>query len=444
MAGEVRKEDFNALAGGRDPESGEILVMPKPGGEHRAGIDLTFSAPKSVSILSLADHQILKIHEAAVTAVLNYVESHYAQARTTKKGVTQAVDTGNLVVAKFNHMTSREMDPQLHTHGFVMNITQRPDQAWRAVSNEQIYRQQRFLGQVYRSELASEIRKLGYEISITNRSQGFFEVRGIPRALSQEFSKRREQVLAQVKALKQSGEYPNAREAQLYEIAALGSRREKEEISAKELMNRWTETISAKGLTLEAIREHALREATKARELKQEKDLIHGSDAVRKGAEAVTEQESVFHREKVLETGLKLTVGEKTIRDLEDAYKQLLKENTLKHLGEDRRGALFTTKEMQVGRESDCKDSPGAAGKPGIDREEKRRGVSLSNRERGNPPHRGAKRGDSDGCHQFGCGHTHTRGCGGRKDHRHEGGQSPDGTRRLAGPGSGLYRKGRV
>jgi len=250
LTGEVKKEAFKALALGKDPESGEILVAPRPGGEHRAGIDLTFSAPKTVSILSLADDRIFESHEAAVRMALNTLEAHYAQARMTEKGVTKPVDTGNLVIAKFNHMTSREMDPQLHTHSFVMNITQRPDQAWRAISNEQIYRHQRFLGQVYRSELASEIRKLGYEIEVTDRTQGFFEIRGIPQTLSQTFSTRREQVLAQVKALKQSGEYPHAREAQLYEIAALGSRREKEAVSAKVLMERWTETLSANGLTL--------------------------------------------------------------------------------------------------------------------------------------------------------------------------------------------------
>jgi len=131
LTGEVNKDDFNALAMGKDPGSGEILVAPGPGGEHRAGIDLTFSAPKSVSILSLADDQVIASHETAVRKGLNTLEAHYVQARMTEKGVTKPVDTGNLVIAKFNHMTSREMDPQLHTHSFVMNITQRPDQAWR-------------------------------------------------------------------------------------------------------------------------------------------------------------------------------------------------------------------------------------------------------------------------------------------------------------------------
>lgn len=346
LTGPVSRDDFSALATGMNPQREETLVASGPGGEHRAGVDVTFSAPKSVSILSLADDRLLEVHRAAVTRTLDYIEANYAQARTTSEGVTQSVCTGNLAVAKFDHMTSREMDPQLHTHAFIMNITQRPDGEWRALSNESLYRQQLFLGHVYRSELAAQIRALGYEIQITDRGQGFFEIRGVPRALLEEFSKRREQVIAQVSALKRSGEYGNAREAKLYEVAALGSRKGKEEISSKELMQRWSEAVASKGWSLEGIRENASKEAAKVREAFPERNVPQELETVRLGAKGVTEQEAVFRKEKVLEGALKLSIGEKTIEQMEQAYRQLVKEKAFKQLGEDRRGGLFTTQEM--------------------------------------------------------------------------------------------------
>lgn len=238
LSGLIQKDDFRLLAEGKDPKSGERFILSGPGGEHRSGVDLTFSAPKSVSLLGLADERLVEAHRTAVTHTLEYLESHYAQARTTENGVTRPVATGNLAIAKFDHATSRELDPQLHTHCFVFNLTHRPDGAWRAVRNEPFFQNQLFLGQVYRSELAREVQKLDYRLTVTDRAHGFFEIQGVPKTLLEKFSKRREQVIVRVTELKASGEYPQAREAQLYEIAALGSRRGKEGISREALLER--------------------------------------------------------------------------------------------------------------------------------------------------------------------------------------------------------------
>jgi conjugative relaxase-like TrwC/TraI family protein len=345
LDGPVQREDFRSLAAGHDPDTGETLVSPGPGGEHRSGVDITFSAPKSVSLLSLADERLQDAHRAAVTQTLEYIESRYAQARTTEGGITRQVETGNLAIAKFDHMISREMDPQLHTHSFVFNLTQRPDGEWRALRNEPLFEHQLFLGQVYRNELAREVQNLGYAITITDRAQGFFEIKGVPRELLDEFSKRREQVIERVMELKASGEYAQAREAQLYEIAALGSRKEKEEVSRETLLQRWNQTLKEKGWTLDRLKEHTMQEMTRIKEQQPRKEEVH--TYVRQAAGAVTEREAVFYRESVLEIGLKLSLGEKGIKDLEHAYQELQKERAIKQLGQDKEGQdVFTTKEM--------------------------------------------------------------------------------------------------
>ncbi len=344
LAGPVQREEFKAVAEGMHPKTGERLIAPGPGGEHRSGIDLTFSAPKSVSILSLADKRFIEAHQNAVTRTLDYIESRYAQARATENGVTRPVTTGKLAIAKFDHITSRELDPQLHTHCLVFNLTQRADKAWRALRNDALFQQQLFLGQIYRSELAKEVQGLGYAVTVTNRAQGFFEIRGISQGLLDHFSKRREQVISQVKALKGSGEYVKAREARIYEIAALGSRRGKEEVSREVLLARWNQALQEKGLSLEGLKEHALKEAAKVGKEEKEPD---GKEVVRQAAGAVTEREAVFYREAILKIGLKLSLGEKGIRELEGDYRGLVKDKEIKRLGWDHEGReVFTTKEM--------------------------------------------------------------------------------------------------
>jgi conjugative relaxase-like TrwC/TraI family protein len=158
--------------------------------KERAGIDLTFSAPKSVSIACLVggDTRLEEAHRKAVTRTIDLIESRYAQTRING----QVVKTDNLIVAKWHHDTSRELDPHLHTHCLVMNCTQGPDGKWRSINNKVFYQNKILLGQIYRNELALECRKLGYEIEV--HPQKLFEIKGYTREQIEGFSKRHEQI----------------------------------------------------------------------------------------------------------------------------------------------------------------------------------------------------------------------------------------------------------
>jgi len=115
LSGEVGGAEFKALLNGRNLD-GDVLVR-SAGNRHRAVVDMTFSAPKGVSILYgvAGDERLREAHERAVSLALGYAEADFSQARVTKDGVTRRVDTGNLVIATFGHDLSRELDPQLHT-----------------------------------------------------------------------------------------------------------------------------------------------------------------------------------------------------------------------------------------------------------------------------------------------------------------------------------------
>lgn len=166
-------------------------------GEHRPGWDVTFSAPKSVSLQGLVakDDRIIQAHDAAVKTSLDHYESHLVTRIRTNGTVNKEI-TVSLVAATFRHDTSRELDPQLHTHALVLNVTQSADGQWRSVSSESLYKLQRELDSIYKTELEAKLNQLGYA---TNRDEkGNFEITAVPEAVRDAFSNRSVQVEAEL------------------------------------------------------------------------------------------------------------------------------------------------------------------------------------------------------------------------------------------------------
>jgi len=159
--------------------------------KERAGVDLTFSAPKSVSLACLVggDGRLEEAHRRAVKRTLEFIEQHYPQTRIKK----ERVKTDNLTVALWHHDTSRELDPHLHTHCILMNFTCLPDGKWQSRTDENLYYNKMLLGQIYRQELALECRALGYEIE--PQPKELFEIKGYTREQIEAFSKRHEQIV---------------------------------------------------------------------------------------------------------------------------------------------------------------------------------------------------------------------------------------------------------
>src|SRR3990172_5547193 len=247
LDGDFTREDFENIIEGRD-RSGAELIERGFQGKHQSGKDLTFIAPKSVSVLSevLGDERVREAHDKAVSRALSYLEEHFSEARITVKGVTEKVKTGNLVAALFQHDTSRELDPQLHTHAVVMNMTMRVEGKWRALASDKkkgdlLYGNKMLMGQIYRNELASNLKDLGYDV--ISDSKGLFEIRGMDRAVLNEFSSRKEQIDDKVRALKESGLYKGVNEQKLREIAALGSRVAKKDVDMNMVRSSWQATL---------------------------------------------------------------------------------------------------------------------------------------------------------------------------------------------------------
>ena len=195
LTGAVSQEAFAKALHGELP-SGE-KVDQREG--RRPGYDLTFSAPKSVSLMAYVagDKRILGpdgAHTKAVQQTLSWIEKNLAETRITKDGKTEAVKTGNLVYALFQHDTSRALDPQLHIHAIVANLTKGPDGEWHALHADKIWANNTVIGAIYHAYLRNEMEKLGYQLVATGK-HGTFEIVGVPKNVLETFSQRREQIL---------------------------------------------------------------------------------------------------------------------------------------------------------------------------------------------------------------------------------------------------------
>ena len=198
LSGAVDPDVFSDVLEGTVPDgSGQRLGRRQKDGsiDHRPGRDLTFSAPKSVSLVALLgdDARVAAAHDAAVGRTLAWLEETTVQTRmkVPETGRLEHVGGQKTVAATFRHDTSRNLDPQLHTHAVLANMVQGEDGKWRTMSNESLYRRQKLIGMVYRSELARELHGLGYGVEKTH-ADGRFEIAGVPRAAIDAFSNFRE------------------------------------------------------------------------------------------------------------------------------------------------------------------------------------------------------------------------------------------------------------
>lgn len=196
LTGPVTREAFAKVLDGELP-SGERTLDGK--GVRRPGYDLTFSAPKSVSVMAYiaGDKRILGpdgVHTKAVQQTMAWVEKNLAETRITRDGSTSSVKTGNLVYALFQHDTSRALDPQAHIHAIVANMTRGPDGKMHALHADRIWSGNSVIGSIYHSFLRAELERIGYKTELTGK-HGTFEIAGVPKAVLEAFSQRRADIV---------------------------------------------------------------------------------------------------------------------------------------------------------------------------------------------------------------------------------------------------------
>ena len=256
LKGPVDPDTFRAILEGRVPDGSDTRLGRRgKDGEilHRPGRDLTFSAPKSVSIAALVggDDRIVEAHDRAVKATLAWVEKNAAETRMKdpETGRMGRVGGQKIVAATFRHDTSRNLDPQLHSHSVIANMVQGEDGKWRSMANEGLYARQKLIGMLYRNELAGSLARLGYGIEKTH-ADGRFEVAGVSRDTIEAFSTRRAEIEAAMAERNLGNSADNPR---LAERAALMTRAAKRDIDRGELRDAWRKQAAGLGLDAGAL-----------------------------------------------------------------------------------------------------------------------------------------------------------------------------------------------
>lgn len=255
LSGNVDKKAFTAVLEGKLPDGSDLTFMKNGENRHRPGYDLTFSAPKSVSVMALlgGDKRLIEAHNKAVEVALGQVE-RLAAVRSMTDGKSETVLTGNIIAALFNHDTSRDLDPQLHTHAVVANATHNGEK-WQALASdtvgktgfsEAVLANQIALGQIYRHTLRQQVEAMGYRVEVVGK-HGMWEMPGVPVEI---FSKRSQAINAAV------GEDASLKSL---DMATLDTRQHKSTYDPAALLKQWIQEVKATGFDVMGYRAQAAK-----------------------------------------------------------------------------------------------------------------------------------------------------------------------------------------
>lgn len=309
---------FRDLCAGYHPGTGKALVRGA-GADHWAGQDCTLTPGKSVSVLWVAGTPeqraaIEAAHRSAVERALAFVAAEGLVSVRTGAGGTERHRPRDLIVARFDHYTTREGDPNIHTHCIFMNVAGSPknsgagrykSQTHLTIEVEQLYAYQRAVGAAYRAALAEDLHRR-FELRYREAGRGQWEIAGPPEAVLAAFSKR----AADITEFAGAGATPAQRE-----IAALATRRGKHELpTGAELEARWRSELAGCGLDPWLAARHPERDPAlaiaAAREAEREAPFdppeIPGDGPVARAASNLFRHESVVTRKDLLQRALEI------------------------------------------------------------------------------------------------------------------------------------------
>ena len=242
LHGPVKAKRFAQVLAGFVPGTGQRLGRLREGEhQHQPGLDVTFSAPKSVSVEALVyapartRARLLNAHDGAVGEALEVLEGELLQTRgyDRETGRRPRVRAHGMVAATFRHIVSRNLDPQVHTHAVVANMTRDAQKRFRSAEFTRIERSRKLLGAAYRAALQRRVEAMGYATvpTVVGAMPGF-ELAGYARGLLGAFSTRRRELLAYLSARGWRYSAAAAQQATLYTRRAKAAEPDREALGA--------------------------------------------------------------------------------------------------------------------------------------------------------------------------------------------------------------------
>jgi conjugative relaxase-like TrwC/TraI family protein len=351
LRGSVGAEEFARLSEGQHPESGAQLIKHQPARtyeneygkeitsvEHRAGWDATFSAPKSVSLTALVggDQHVRQAHRESVRVALGELE-RYTQARIGNIHAPET--TAKFIAATFEHDTARPVDgyaaPQLHTHAVIFNMTERGNGQTRALQERSLFQSQQYATSVYRSELATRLHGLGYEIERGEHGQP--EIKGYTQEYLDASSPRREQIKRHLQEIGREG-------AGAAQVAAHRTRDSKAIHSPEEVLQRHRELAAQYGNQADRVvaqaRHHTQIHAPHSNKAEQQ--------AVTYARNHVFERSAVQDERSILQAAVSRSMAQATYEQVRHEFAQRVARGEFLAVGpvEGRAAPLYTTAEM--------------------------------------------------------------------------------------------------
>jgi conjugative relaxase-like TrwC/TraI family protein len=326
LTGQVAGDDLRPVLAGLDPGTGVRLASSA---RKVPGFDVTFSAPKSVSLLyalsgTEVSAEVIAAHETAVDATLDYLEDAACRTRRGHAGA-ERLRTEGFIGAAFRHRTSRAGDPQLHTHVLIANLVRGTDGAWATLDSRGLYRLARTGGYLYQAVLRRELtERLG--VGWGPVVKGCAELEGIAQPVLRAFSRRRVEIELALEVHGSSG-----RDAA--QIAALATRQPKDhDTDAVSLRQEWEQRAETLGLHAGRVR------------LLVDRSAVHKVPAPdhRLIAAVLTEEQSTFDEPAVLRALAEQARPGATIERLQGQARAFLADREVVPMAP----GLYTTREM--------------------------------------------------------------------------------------------------
>ncbi len=321
LEGGCQLETLARLCAGQHPTTGEKLSVRDKGANRRICYFGQISAPKDVSIALLVggDRRIEAWWQEAVRETLQEIEAATA-TRVRRGGVSTDRTTGNMVAAVVTHDTSRALDPQLHTHMCILNVTFDPvENRWKGVQPYGYLRHQGFFREVCYNRLAQRMREGGY--TLDNQPGIGFTIRGFPERLRREFSERRAAILA---AAKERGV---TSQDDLQAITA-ETRAAKTHATAADLRSRWESRAGDDFATIRGV-----IAATKASP--PTPAAMSPGEALAATVDHVFERKSVVASRDLLREALAYARGTVSVASLRGAFRERVESGILREAGEE-------------------------------------------------------------------------------------------------------------
>ncbi len=340
---EVEAETFSLFQKNINPYTMGKLTQKNVSGGPRF-FDFQCAAPKSVSVMSMFDERLVRAHTKAVLVAMQELEKLAAvrlrkgdQARTNNYEIT-----GNIIYASFRHDASRALDPQLHTHNVVVNVTKTAEGEFKALESLEMIRAIRYAGKVYHNELARICHDLGYRTKNHLDDKGnivWFDLEGVSDEVMEKFSKRRAQIEElEKKFIEEHGRKPSLSENNFISMTTRDQKLT--EISKEEVKKYQFEQLTHAEV-------HILKLLAHEAEINFMKEKAAEHDATVEMIQAVLsmvyERDSVLKLDKVLAETLNQNLGKIDLKTLRKAIKNVPE---LRNLGGLEANPYYSTEEI--------------------------------------------------------------------------------------------------